>query len=644
MRQASVLVLALALLAPRVAAKDELEPAFQELYHAIDKKHVPSLLDLAAWSREQGMVREMIHAARKALEQDPDNESARRFLYQKRDGDAWICSLPKPTIAADVAPVDTSAARERKLHEARSRVFKKKQATYFTLWSDLDRDRSVEYAKVMNRFYEETKGYFGSSKGNVGVPVFIFSKRSDYLDFYKLFTGKSGEHVGGFYASTDTGGFLCFYDNVYDPERTFNTARHECTHLLVDQAMKDAELVNWLNEGFAVYLAGSGQDWVGEYPADCYLTVRRLFRAGTALSLDELMDVEYKDFKFAHYAMAWSWVKLLTSDKDRKRKLSRMFQDVRELVDDEKTQKWTAKDWSKETQKLFRENVGSPVRLQQEWDTYVEGDLAPRSHAQKFACARSALEIASGRVPVVPPASTSDRIEMLREAQQWLREASSTEDAALFARIRLEEIGAKLTRATVSDYDEIALTCVAAETALDLDEFLSSESHASLASDASRIALRSLRAVAKAGGYLESRDSIEDFDAVIDARRGTLPNTSDAEWLALLELQRATVSNLIDITKHGCRKALERDPGDAQAAFQWTLLSLEFDKSEAEAVFPHMLLQVELDADDFGLAALAAVYSLMGQEAYAKSLLDRAYSITNDKKSLAVFADHVKSP
>ncbi len=644
-RQLGHTVLAVAIVATTFSSQslafDEtgLEPVYVERRKALDERDLQSALELASWCRERGFIREMLHSVTAVLKESPNDPAARGFLRHQRDVIGWVSFLPTPN-ALDRTPApkaEVLAAREELLDQARKRVFKMvKRAFRFAFWSDLGNDRVTDYAAIMNRYYDHTRGFFGGAETKAGIPVRLYSKRSEYLRFYQTRTGKSGEHVAGFFSYDGRGNpYLCFYDDIYDDENVFNTARHECTHLLLRQSLRGATVAHWLDEGAACYLAASGLERVGGYAALCLLTVRADLRNFSVLTLRDLMNAPYKDFTFRHYATAWAWICYLSADSQLKRKLTQLFLKVREKTRDSATEGWRSSDWESASNDLFEKVVGNPEKLQLGFADFVEEDLEPQTDDQQLFATINGLQIVlSADARGLADAKV---LRLLREAEGWLRSAKESKDVKIRARARLEEIRAFLARATALRYDEVETSHVAVEIASRLDEFLCDRENDFLLQEVGRVAHQVLQVIRNVGKYKPERDT--PFDLVDEVSQRVEGMTEVGK--TRLRFHRDVVENLITLCSHAYRLSLSQDPSQRRASVRWLFLALDFAPGELKEVFPHLLFQVQLDPDDVGLASLATVYAAMGKDAYAKTLFERALRLTPNKDSLGRFAAYV---
>jgi len=628
-----------------------IEDAYAEKSKAIAYGDHSARIELAKWCREKGFIREMLAEVGYVLDIDAEHASARALLLQQPVDGTWNFVLPETDLQA-TAPVsfEVSHARRRKALDASPQTEFKlaKKAFRFDYWTDIDRDRCTEYVKLMNSYYDRLKGFFQITKTELGIEVLLFSRKADYLRFFNTFTGDSGEHVAGFFSFTYS--FICFYDNQYD-DAVFNTAKHECTHLLMKQCLRGARPAIWLDEGMACYFAGDGPERSGSKSAEYLLTVRRAMNNGKVIPLSDLMEIDREDFEFKHYATAWSWIAYLHSQPDKKKKLGQLLRKLRQVAVDLEEDEDT--DLDAQTNSHFKKLLGPPERLQEGWAAWVNESLLPEGDSQKFEYTHQCLEHAYYGTKL----TQTDRTHALREGEEWLRRTAEISDETVAARCTLERAFSILARARCMGYKEREMAYAAAEAVGIVDDYLAAPANspeaAALAFDAGYIAQRGLLAIWNAGDYEEDDSPACDFDAILEARETELVEKIDSkrirssektflkEELDTVRLHRICVQRLALVASCAYGQALAADPAHRPAAHLWLLLALEFAPSELDAVFAHIVARVEIDPNDVNMAALAAAYAAMGKPAFGRSILDRAYHITADKGGLSHFARFV---
>jgi hypothetical protein len=632
-------LLLLAAVGPARGDEVRVEAEYLDRTAAIGEGETGAREELAQWCREMGFIREMLLE----LDKVPGSKPGDRV-------EPLACAASyEPDFGR------TRAARDRLLNRARNRVLKMaKRAHRFNFHTDLDKERVQDYAFILNRYYDSMKGLFRIHKTELGILVLLFSSRSDYLAYFQQNADANVEHWSGFFLYTGDLSLLCFYDNRADEDEVFNTAKHECTHLLVRQCLRGAYMANWLNEGLACYFAGDGEDREGNYTAHCYLTVRHALRTRSALTLEDLMSTPYSDFTFRHYAFAWSWVCYLRAQEEHAKRFGKFFSRLGNLASEPESRDWKKEHWEEETNRLFREMIGRPAELQQPWAVFVEEDLEPSTPEQLFHCAVAGLDYAGGRLDMQPPLKPSQRYDLLCEGERWLREAEASGSETMKARCGVAIVRSLVARARSLDYDEREMTHAAAESRRILDRILGDPSRVEQHCDAADLIWDTLCLLQNAGRYENEEgtptcrlvDRITEREATIleDMKEAGIKLDHDCyatRELALVRFQKQLAEHLVRESRYGFGTALDRDPSNRQAVLGWLNMALDFAPKEVERVFPYLLFHVELDPDDQMLAALGAAYAVLGKREYAWSLLERAYFLTPKKTLLKRYAKFI---
>ncbi len=614
-----------------------LEHSYMEKSQKLDSTDTAARLELARWCRQKGFIREMLREVNLVLNYEPASAEARALVMQKAEGDGWVYALP-PSLAAALPLPDstqTAGSRRRLLKERRSADFKMaKKAFRFQYWTDVGRDRCSFFSQAMNRYYDRLKGFFSITKTEIGIDVVIFSKRSDYLGFYNRCTGASGEHSNGFFSYGNS--LLCFHDEPYDTENVLNTAKHECTHLLVKHCLKGSAPALWLNEGLACYFAADGPERSGPYAARCLFTVRNDIRNKKAIPLDELMRIPQDSFRFREYATAWSWIHYLHNNPDMKGKLGRFIRKLRQSasqIDEEENEG----ELERVTNSLFRETFGPAHKLQPLWTDYVMKELVPPEGRDRAEYIQKCLDHAVSRSKEI---RFAEKIEALKEGEELARRDGEDGGETGGSRRLLDQAWCILSRARCMKYDQRETAFAVTEVYRILEEFLK-ETHDKVSSyDAGLAAYNALVAIWKSGDFEEKEDEVAcDFASMLDEKEESRMATSAEK--ALARLQKSLVENLSALARYSYATTLSLDPAHQPAATNWLYLALGFSPKEMEAAFPHVLFMTELDPNDYTLTALAAAYAGLGKQRHAKSLLDKAYSMAADRNDLYQFGNYV---
>lgn len=169
-----------------------------------------------------------------------------------------------------------SEAERKRLLKGRFQDMKlANSAAYFDMWSDLSGADLAPYTSLLSEYYRRNRNRFRADLSGK-IDVVLYGNRADYLRSYARSFKESGENVLGYYLPALNR--LVFYDDPAEREQISLTARHECTHLLVDLSFDNDAIPPWLNEGLACYLAAGGEDAAGQYTANLIQVVQRLLK------------------------------------------------------------------------------------------------------------------------------------------------------------------------------------------------------------------------------------------------------------------------------------------------------------------------------------------------------------------------------
>lgn len=502
----------------------------------------------------------------------------------------------------------------------------RKSQQWFRFVSDVDPDRLEAFRGELVKFYREVRTAFGASQSKHGVPVRIYARRCDYLEFYERTARASGEHVLGFYrrGDSDDGGMLCFFDDPYDNEQVLDTARHEATHLLIAQSLGEASLPIWLEEGLAVYMAGLQEDRVGPYTANAAVLVRTAIDAESAISFGELASVE--DPSALHYAYAWTWVSFLLSTRKGEDRMRAYFTELKRRSDQTRSEERTPAGAEAEARALFAKMFNDLIDPKG-WRDYVLQILVPKTVAQKLDYAKFALNLHLYDVSI--PLSAAILNKRLEDADRWLREAAAeSPELRVARRIQLASLLVVVLRSFDADNDAFFTSLWGVVTSL--NELTDNAESADLLADIAGFAQ-------EVGDFVRSsREASEEQDAARLRDESTPKEEIEAirEWRQNLDAISTAFDHLLRIA---CIRALTSDPIHRPAAHSWLFLTMRLgSRTDAQTLFPFLLLQVERDPSDYALAALAAVYRVLGHEQYASDMLERA-KFQPGKRDLSIF-------
>lgn len=490
----------------------------------------------------------------------------------------------------------------------------RKKEMWFEFVSDINDDRLATFRSELVAFYRDVRTAFGNPQSKHHVPVRIYESRSDYLDFYERTARESGESVLGFYrrGSRGDGGLLCFFDDPYDTDQVLDTARHESTHLLIAQTLQGASLPGWLEEGLAVYMAGLQEERVGPYTAEAAVLVRSAIESGIAMPFDELSSVE--DPAPIHYLYAWTWVSFLMSTQEGKDRMRAYFAELKRRDEQGASQNLEPEDVRARARALFAEMFKDFVKPDR-WRKYVLEVLVPTTVAQKLDYAESALDLHLYTSGIEPsPEVLSKRLE---DAERWLEEASSESTGPTVAR-RIQLASLLLVVLQSSDSDGNTFMNLLVSVLIGLHEVVEKENATNLLADAADLAHI-------VGDFVRSgHDVVEEQLAALPKNANGSKEHLEAYREYMQDLR--VISEALDhIVRIACIRALASDPIHRPAAHSWLFLSMRLEsRADAEALFPYLLLQAERDPSDFALAALAAVYRILGHAECARDTLERA--------------------
>ncbi len=598
----------------------QLEESFLKEYYDIPDWDFETQLQLAERCRDQGFIREMVLVVEGVLEESPDHENARQLhLDTKREGE-WHRHAPS---AAELSPPPSAdeSARAEMVRRARSQTLKKGAKVHrFQFWTDIDKDRIKAQGVVLNQYYERLRNFFGISRTAAGIDVVAFAKRSDYLRTF-LSYGKNFENARAFFVPGGESGLLCYYDNPYEDEEVFDTVKHECTHLLLSLSLSRRHIPHWLDEGLSNYFAGDAEDRSGSYVASCVVTSQLLLESGQAMTLAEMIETDYSEYTFNHYAIAWSWLDFLRTKPGMADKLKKIIFELRAQVRSSKEE-----DLTEFTNQLFLSEFGPLQSLQVEWENHVRS-LRPQSPQQFLEWGKAAIGKARRPPKKVDP---EHRARILRDAESWLK--SPLLDAQEFAEmsqvLRAEAI---LVRAHTMEYDAFELAFACAEVARRLELAASRGQETETFFQIGNCARFALSALASCHDFERVNGSAFDFLNFLQQ----VEREPDVEsWNEFLALQTQVAQRLMRLARAVFQKTLSLDPAHFPASRQWAQLAMDFAPSDLELVTPHLLFHAELDPDDQGLAALAVAYAASGMEDYALHLYERAEALAPTRRAL----------
>lgn len=583
-----------------------------------------AILEHARWCRDAGLFRETGEALANLLADPVVGAEARALLGLKAGaGDEKTPVFEEieryvdrsPPI--DVAPARLDEKARDQLLQGRHREVKlANKSTYFDLWTDLAPEELAPYTAVLNAYYRTLKGRFRAYDPS-SIDVVLFKSRAEYLIDYARSFGKSGEHVLGYYVPGRK--LLVFYDEPDGMDDVVLTAKHECTHLLVDLSYRGARIPPWLNEGLACFLAGDGLEMRGRYTSDLLLTVAEGLEKNRGYGIEELMAVEPAGLKYEHYAWSWSLLMFL-NEKRHDRKFQQFLLDLREELNGEIEPEQVPVRIGAVFRDVFGDNLEG---LEREWLRWLASELSLERPDQLIDLGYNALKRA-------------ERLEKSDEISRWVEVAQRSftaageqADSALEGSRRLGLLNCWVQRAHAGDPDlrEFRLLLRGLHQELAGLEGVGQEADRALLVRGALALLQEVAGVRRPG-----REPY-DLRAALRTRAGGF---SDERRLALQALV-VLADQLVEQTFRALAVALERDPTDRRVANQWLFLSLDVEPSRLESIFETLRLLAELDPDDRNQAALGTAYHALGRVGWGRRLLEEANRQSARPASLAAY-------
>jgi len=442
--------------------------------------------------------------------------------------------------------------------------------------------------------------------------------------------GEKGLHVDGFFVPSSRN--LVYFDQPHDRAEAFNTARHECTHLLLEIGFEGAIVPVWLNEGLACYPAADGEAAEGMYTTSLLLHTNELLRTGKAPTLLELMDVDGEDFRFLHYAMSWSWIHFLNTEPHRarfQRFLVELRRELREMSGEpSEGAAPTAATYREAAQTVLEDSFGSFFSpLQREWREFFETEFALRTTTQVLEYAWASIEGARGQALQRERDRAIDEAFFVLDRLPSDGEERTLEQAALARAaclsLRLVDVGSDLAA------QRLALRAV----------IRSLREVPDGTNDARRgeIALRALYSLRGAMG--EGRTSFLPIEFRAELLESVPKTTASQHDLG--EARVVLFDELLEMAQSSLAAAMVADPLNRRATHQLLFLAMDFSPSTVESIFDRLRLLVEYDPDDTNLAALGVAYAALGNTGWAEHLLQEAQARTADSSQLAVYEQYI---
>lgn len=499
--------------------------------------------------------------------------------------------------------------------------------TYFNFYSDLTGDDLQVYMTALNGWFRELKNRFRAYT-TTNIDVNLFAQRSNYMFFHAVVMGTSGEHVNGFYLPGLR--LLTFFDDPLDRVAILNTARHECTHLLIDLSYKGAPMPRWLHEGLACFLAADATAAEGRYTMQLVIELQRQLAARKSMPMSELLDLAHAKFEYPHYAWAWSVFQFLNAGKHQPEAQKFLLALRDALPAPEKEGEPITPDQMRQvTHDVFAKTFGGDLELLElEWREYFRDQFALERPAQSLDYAAAAIE----RVPGVPVKDKAERERLLEIARPALERASA--EPALAGEAALLEARRLLFCAQVAEagLDEVRLALRAAR---DLIKTAPAPADDSLRASVVRTALYLVGSIKGVDRELGSGAFDMHAALVAAAKR------AEGDRQALLKAICVDCDELVAIAVDSQAKLLAQHPAHANAAVQLLLLAMEADPTLLPEIFPTLQLLAEISPDDRNQALLGIAYFGMGKQRFGKLLVEEGTWLSAQPSLMAELRSYV---
>lgn len=470
------------------------------------------------------------------------------------------------------------------------------KSTYFDLSSDLPAADIQPYTDDLNDFYRSLRNRFRANlAGN--IDVVLFGDRSDYLLAYLRGFGKSGENVLGFYVPSVRR--LVFYDDRYDRDAVALTARHECTHLLVDLSLSGANVAPWFDEGLACYLAANGPAAAGRYTAGLMRTLQREAAANRWIGIDELLNINHEKLKYVHYAFSWALVHFLNQGENATR-FNAFVTALRTTLPGE------ADDEARGiagTRRLFEDQFGAE-------HSFLDGEVR-HYFLNDFRLERPDQYVAYGLDALTHAAANADVVRSIDDAADCFASVV-TEDVGLGRELAYGRLAAMVARAENETPDLAAQRLLLRRLAEGLG---AAEGRV----DESQLVHLIRRALLVTRSVIRAKEDGCLREQLVKSLAAT-PEASQDQLRAIIVLHDVLLERAFGVLA----RALAGDPLHQPAAHAWLLLALDCAPRRVREVFDHLQLLVDNDPDDRNLAALGLAYVALGKKPWGQAMLKRA--------------------
>lgn len=493
------------------------------------------------------------------------------------------------------------------------------QSTYFDLWSDLTDAELKPYSLELNGYYRAFKNQFSAYEPRP-IDVLLFANRSDFLLDYALTTGWTAEHTLGYYRPDQQR--LVFYHDARNRSEVFETARHECTHLLIDLSFHRAPLPRWFHEGVACFLGGGGLDAADPYTAGLVASLKRDLGPKNTVSLSKLFSTTSDKFTFREYAMSWGVIYFLNAGRYQA-SYPQFLKELRERCLEAKD--LTPPAAMELVTEVFRETITIDFpKFEDEFGRYFRDAFRFDKPAQlvdlTMACLDRSTEVSA----------EVDRDEYREIARRALAVVPDGLNPELLAKRQLARARAAALAAKAQDLRADSAVLALREVLEHLQaapKLVDESKRASVV----REALSSLRQVTR---------SSPQRGVAFDLREALLKRIeADAQNATMLKALTVVVDALHDHAFSTLGAALNADPLDVNAAEQWVWLALESCPTRLADIVPTLILLNTADPSDRHRALLGVTYIGMGKREVGKRWVEEGSWLTAGPNMMQPYLD-----
>src|SRR5690349_1083346 len=205
------------------------------------------------------------------------------------------------------------------------------------------RFKSNTSPEILQRYVDLLESYYALMDSRIGIkpsPTLARTKmKVNVFRRQKEMIARAGdesvdESVLGYFDSEAQS--LNFFHDYKDPDRSTQTALHECTHLLTYLIDPDYLPQMWINEATAEFFGSceitAAKSKVTLVPGrvleDSILTVQQMIGDKQQIALDKLLTAPDEEFDGLYYAHAWSFVYFLQNSPKYSKAFNKFFKDL----------------------------------------------------------------------------------------------------------------------------------------------------------------------------------------------------------------------------------------------------------------------------------------------------------------------------